>query len=163
MRHVVWQSVPKTCPNAAPAPGLRKGVRLGHIKLIDGLFELGYQAKGFSPVAVDAGEIALEYGITREMQDQWAVLTQERYAEAFAEGKLKIGEELMPVVIPQKKGDPIVIERDESPRKTTLEALAKLKTIYGSPTVTAGNVPPISAGASAILFMTRKTGGRKRD
>jgi acetyl-CoA C-acetyltransferase len=143
------------------APGLRKGVRLGHIKLIDGLFELGYQAKGFSPVAVDAGEIALEYGVTREMQDQWAVLTQERYAKAFAEGKLKIGEELMPAVIPQKKGDPIVIERDESPRKTTLEALAKLRTIYGSPTVTAGNAPPISAGASAILFMTRKQAEEK--
>jgi acetyl-CoA C-acetyltransferase len=143
------------------APGLRKGVRLGHIKLIDSLFELGYQAKGFSPVAVDAGEIALEYGVTREMQDQWAVLTQERYAKAFAEGKLKIGEELMPVVIPQKKGDPIVIERDESPRKTTLEALAKLRTIYGSPTVTAGNAPPISAGASAILFMTRKQAEEK--
>ena len=143
------------------APGLRKGVRLGHIKLIDGLFELGYQAKGFSPVAVDAGEIALEYGVTREMQDQWAVLTQERYAKAFAEGKLKIGEELMSVIIPQKKGDPIVIERDESPRKTTLEALAKLRTIYGSPTVTAGNAPPISAGASAILFMTRKQAEEK--
>ena len=143
------------------APGLRKGVRLGHIKLIDGLFELGYQAKGFSPVAVDAGEIALEYGVTREMQDQWAVMTQERYAKAFAEGKLKIGEELMSVIIPQKKGDPIVIERDESPRKTTLEALAKLRTIYGSPTVTAGNAPPISAGASAILFMTRKQAEEK--
>ena len=143
------------------APGLRKGVRLGHIKLIDGLFELGYQAKGFSPVAVDAGEIALEYGVTREMQDQWAVMTQERYANAFAEGKLKIGEELMSVIIPQKKGDPIVIERDESPRKTTLEALAKLRTIYGSPTVTAGNAPPISAGASAILFMTRKQAEEK--
>ena len=138
------------------APGLRKGVRLGHIKLIDSLFELGYQAKGFAPVAVDAGEVALEYGVTREMQDAWAVLTQERYARAFASGKLKIGEELMPVIIPQKKGDPIVIERDESPRKTTIEALAKLKTIYGSPTVTAGNAPPISAGASAILFMTRQ-------
>jgi acetyl-CoA C-acetyltransferase len=143
------------------APGLRKGVRLGHIKLIDGLFELGYQAKGFSPVAVDAGEVALEYGVTREMQDQWAVLTQERYAKAFAGGKLKIGEELMPVIIPQKKGDPIVIERDESPRKTTLEALSRLKTIYGSPTVTAGNAPPISAGASAILFMTRKQAEEK--
>ena len=86
---------------------------------------------------------------------------QERYAEAFAEGKYKIGEELMPVIIPQKKGDPIVIERDESPRKTTLEALAKLKPIYGSPTVTAGNAPPLSAGAGAILYMTRKKASKK--
>jgi acetyl-CoA C-acetyltransferase len=136
------------------APGLRKGVRIGHIKLIDCLFELGYTAKGFNPVAKDAGEVALEYGVTREMQDAWALGSQEKYAKAYAEGKFKIGEELMPVVIPQKKGEPIVIDKDESPRKTNMEALAKLKPIYGSPTVTAGNAPPISAGASAILIMT---------
>ena len=143
------------------APGLRKGTRLGHIKLIDCLFELGYTAKGFNPVAKDAGEVALEYGVTREMQDAWALGSQEKYAKAYAEGKFKIGEELMPVVIPQKKGDPIVIEKDESPRKTSMEALAKLKTIYGSPTVTAGNAPPISAGASAILIMTAKKAKEK--
>ncbi|MCX5832970.1 MAG: thiolase family protein [Deltaproteobacteria bacterium] len=143
------------------APGLRKGTRLGHIKLIDCLFELGYTAKGFAPVAVDAGEVALEYGVTREMQDAWALGSQEKYAKAYAEGKFKIGEELMPVVIPQKKGDPIVIDKDESPRKTSMEALAKLKPIYGSPTVTAGNAPPISAGASAILMMPRKKAEEK--
>ncbi|HOI72859.1 MAG TPA: thiolase family protein [Syntrophales bacterium] len=137
-------------------PGLRKGVRLGHIRMLDGLFELGYGAKGFAPVAVDAGEVALEYGVTREMQDAWACQTQERYAQAFSAGKYKVGEEIVPVVIPQKKGDPVVIDRDESPRRTTLEALAKLKPVYGSPTVTAGNAPPISAGSSAILFMTRR-------
>jgi acetyl-CoA C-acetyltransferase len=138
------------------APGLRRGVRIGPVTLIDNLFELGYTAKGFPPVSVDAGEVALQYGVTRQMQDAWAFRTQERYAKAFAEGKFKIGEELMPVVIPQKKGDPVVIDKDESPRKTSLEALSKLKTVYGSPTVTAGNAPPISAGASAILVMTRK-------
>ena len=143
------------------APGLRKGTRIGHIKLIDCLFELGYTAKGFNPVAKDAGEGALEYGVTREMQDAWALGSQEKYAKAFAEGKFKIGGELMPVVIPQKKGDPIVIEKDESPRKTNMESLAKLKTIYGSPTVTAGNAPPISAGASAILIMTAKKAKEK--
>ena len=143
------------------APGLRKGARIGHIKLIDCLFELGYTAKGFNPVAKDAGEVALEYGVTREMQDAWALGSQEKYAKAYAEGMFKIGEELMPVVIPQKKGDPIVIEKDESPRKTSMEALAKLKPIYGSPTVTAGNAPPISAGASAILIMTSKKAKEK--
>ncbi len=143
------------------APGLRKGVRIGHIKLIDCLFELGYTAKGFNPVAKDAGEVALEYGVTREMQDAWALGSQEKYAKAYAEGKFKIGEELMPVVIPQKKGEPIVIEKDESPRKTSMEALAKLKPIYGSPTVTAGNAPPISAGASAIVIMTSKKAKEK--
>jgi acetyl-CoA C-acetyltransferase len=143
------------------APGLRKGTRIGHIKLIDCLFELGYTAKGFNPVAKDAGEVALEYGVTREMQDAWALGSQEKYAKAYAEGKFKIGEELMPVVIPQKKGEPIVIEKDESPRKTSMEALAKLKPIYGSPTVTAGNAPPISAGASAILIMTKEKAKQK--
>jgi len=143
------------------APGLRKGSKLGHIKLVDCLFELGYTAKGFNPVAIDAGEVALEYGVTREMQDAWALGSQEKYAKAYAEGKFKIGEELVPVIIPQKKGDPIVIEKDESPRKTNMDALAKLKPIYGSPTVTAGNAPPMSAGSSAILLMTRKKAEQK--
>jgi acetyl-CoA C-acetyltransferase len=143
------------------APGLRRGVRIGPITLIDNLFELGYTAKGFPPVSVDAGEVALQYGVTREMQDAWAIRSQELCMKAYAEGKLKIGEELMPVVIPQKKGDPVIIEKDESPRKTSLEALSKLKTIYGSPTVTPGNAPPISAGASAILITTRKKAEEK--
>jgi len=143
------------------APGLRKGVRLGHIKLVDSLYELGYQAMGFSSVAKDAGEVAVEHGVTREMQDAWAMGSQEKYAKAFAEGKYKIGEELMSIVIPQRRGDPLVIERDESPRKVTLEALSKLPAIYGSPTVTAGNAPPLSAGSSAILLMTRKRAEEK--
>jgi acetyl-CoA C-acetyltransferase len=143
------------------APGLRQGTRLGHIRLIDCLFELGYTAKGFNPVAIDAGEMALENGVTREMQDAWALRSQTLCAKAYAAGKLRVGEELMPVVIPQKRGNPIVIEKDESPRETTIEALAKLKPIYGSPTVTAGNAPPISAGASAILCMTRAEADRR--
>lgn len=143
------------------APGLRKGERLGHIRLLDPLFELGYMAKGFNPVAIDAGEVALEYGVDRQMQDAWALGSQEKYAKAREEGKFKIGEELMPVVIAQKKGAPVVIEEDESPRKTSLEALARLKPIYGSPTVTAGNAPPMSAGASAILMMTGKRAEEK--
>ncbi len=143
------------------APGLRRGVRLGPITLIDNLFELGYTAKGFNPVAVDAGEVALEHGVTREMQDAWALRSHELCLKAYSEGKLRIGGELMPVVIPQKRGDPIVIEKDEAPRKTSLEALSKLKPIYGSPTVTAGNAPPISAGASAVLLMTREAAERK--
>jgi acetyl-CoA C-acetyltransferase len=134
---------------------------LGHIQLIDGLFELGYAAKGFNPVAKDAGEVALEHGVTREMQDEWALGSQIKYARAFAEGKFKIGEEILPVIIPQKKGNPIVIEKDESPRSTSMEALARLKPVYGSPTVTAGNAPPISAGSGAILFMTRQKAKQK--
>jgi acetyl-CoA C-acetyltransferase len=144
------------------APGARWGTKLGHIRLFDPLFELGYKSKGFNPVSVDAGEVALEYGVTREMQDEWGLGSQQRYAKAYSEGKFKIGEELVPVVIPQRKGDPIVIGKDESPRMTSLEALANLKTIYGSPTVTPGNAPPMNAGASAILVMTREKAEEKR-
>jgi acetyl-CoA C-acetyltransferase len=145
------------CPHLAP--NLRKGARLGHIRLQDPLFALGYSR--FAPVAKDAGDVAVENGVTREMQDAWAMGSQEKWAKAYAEGIFKVGEEIVPVLIPQKKGDPVVIDRDESPRRVTLEALAKLQPVYGSPTVTAGNAPPLSAGASALLLMTRKKADEK--
>jgi acetyl-CoA C-acetyltransferase len=136
-------------------PSVRWGRRLGNIELWDGLYGLGY--KGFNPVSVDAGEVALEYGITREDQDRWAYGSQMKYAKAFSEGKFKIGEELMKVDIPQKKGPPIILEKDEFPKSdTTLEKLAKLPLVYGSPTVTAGNAPGLDTGASAILIMSEK-------
>jgi acetyl-CoA C-acetyltransferase len=147
------------CPRLAP--GLRKGVRIGNIQLLDPMFELGYTARGFNPVSVDAGEVALENGVTRELQDAWALGSHEKWARAFAEGKFKVGEEILPVVIPQRKGEALVIDRDEAPRQTSLEALARLRTVYGSPTVTAGNAPTVSAGAGAILFMTRKKAEEK--
>ena len=134
-------------------PYVRWGSRLGSIELWDGLFGLGY--KGFNPVSVDAGEVALEYGITREDQDRWAYQSQMKYVKAFSEGKFKIGEELMRVEIPQRKGPPLLFEKDEFPRPdTTLEKLSKLPLIYGSPTVTAGNAPGLDTGASAILIMS---------
>ncbi len=146
------------CPHLAP--NLRWESRIGHVMLKDHLFEMGYKAKGFNALTVDAGEVAVEYGVTREMQDRWALLSQERYFAADAAGKFE--EELVPVSVEQKRGNPIVIAKDESPRKTSLEALAKLKTVYGSPTVTAGNAPPISAGASAVLFMTRSEAEKRK-
>jgi acetyl-CoA C-acetyltransferase len=136
-------------------PHIRWGSRLGNIELWDGLYGLGY--KGFNPVSVDAGEVALEYGVTREDQDQWAYQSQMRYAKAFSEGKFKLGEELMKVEIPQKKGPPIVLEKDEFPKPdTTLEKLSKLPLVYGSPTVTAGNAPGLDTGATAVLIMSEK-------
>jgi acetyl-CoA C-acetyltransferase len=141
-------------------PDIRWGKRLGHIQLLDGLFELGY--KEFNPVSVDAGEVALEYGIAREDQDRWAYESQMRYAKAFSEGKFKIGEELMRVEIPRKKGPPIIVERDEFPKPdTTIEKLSRLPLVYGSPTVTAGNAPGLDTGASAILIMSEKKAEKK--
>ncbi|MFH1350349.1 MAG: thiolase family protein [Pseudomonadota bacterium] len=133
----------------------RWGARLGHVQSLDILFELGYGKKGFNPVALDSGDVALEYGISREDQDRWGLRSQERWARAYAEGKFKIGEEILPVEIPQKKGAPMVLDRDEPPRETSMEKMAKLKPIYGSPTVTAGNAPGMNSGASAIIIMSR--------
>jgi acetyl-CoA C-acetyltransferase len=85
-----------------------------------------------------------------------------KYARAFEEGKFKLGEELMRVEIPLKKGPPIVLEKDEFPKSdTTLEKLAKLPLVYGSPTVTAGNAPGLDTGASAILLMSEKRAKEK--
>jgi acetyl-CoA C-acetyltransferase len=141
-------------------PNVRWGSRLGNIELWDGLYGLGY--KGFNPVSVDAGEVALEYGITREDQDRWAYGSQMKYAKAFSEGKFKIGEELMRVEIPQKKGPPIVLEQDEFPKPdTTLEKLSRLPLVYGSPTVTAGNAPGLDSGATAVLIMSGKKAKEK--
>lgn len=143
-------------PLIASAEKSRWGARLGHIVLEDVLFELGYGRKGFAPVATDSGEVAVEHGVTREMQDEWAMNSHLRWFEAYKAGKYKIGEELMTVEIPQKKGDPILMEKDEPPRENlSLEKMAKLKPIYGSPTVTAGNAPGMNSGASAMVIMSR--------
>ncbi len=141
----------------AGAAKVRWGSRLGPIELEDVLFELGYGRTGFAPVATDSGEVAVEYGVSREMQDSWANQSHQRWFKAYGEGKYKIGEEIMAMEVPQKKAPPIVFDRDEQPRKdSTPEKLGKLKTVYGSPTVTAGNAPGMNSGASAILIMSRK-------
>ncbi|MBW2028970.1 MAG: thiolase family protein [Deltaproteobacteria bacterium] len=134
----------------------RWGTRLGHIQMEDILFELGYGKKGFNAVALDAGEVALEYGVTREHQDRWALGSQERWASAYESGKFEVGQEIMSIQVPQRKGEPIIFDKDEHPRKTSMEKLAKLKTIYGSPTVTAGNAPGMNAGGAAIVIMSRE-------
>jgi acetyl-CoA C-acetyltransferase len=142
------------------SPNIRWGSRLGNVVLKDPLFELGYP--DFAPVAKDAGEVAVEYGVSRQEQDEWALQSHQRYFEAFKQGKFAVGEELMVVEIPQKKGQPIQVAQDESPRAdTTLEQLAKLPTIYGSPTVTPGNAPGLSTGATAILMMSAEKAREK--
>lgn len=108
----------------------------------------------YTPLGKDAGEIAMEYGISREEQDAWAAGSHKKWAQADKEGCFD--DELVPVEIPQKKGMPFVFKKDELPRPdTTIEALSRLKTIYGSPTVTAGNAPGLDAGATAVIIMRR--------
>lgn len=128
------------------------GHRMGPVTMEDPLFELGY--KDFAPVAVDAGNMALKHGVSREEQDEWAALSHSRYGEAHAAGRLK--EEMIPLAIPQKKGEPVILEIDEQYRPDiTIEKLAKLAPIYGSPTCTAGNAPGLNDGATAVLLMCK--------
>lgn len=134
---------------------VRWGVRVSDVKMKDPLFELGYY--DYNPVSMDASEVALEHGITRELQDEWAYGSHQKYATAYEQGKFKVGEELMAVEIPPTKGKSLIIDRDQQPRPdTTLEKLAALPTIYGTPTVTAGNAPGLNGGATAIMVMSRK-------
>lgn len=138
-------------------PFVLKGARwalpkLGNVALEDPLFQLGYKA--FAPVAVDAGTVALSHGITREMQDEYAVESQRRWASAQAEGRFS--DELHPIDV-KERGVSRRFDTDEFPRRdTTLEALARLPPLYGSPTVTAGNAPGLNDGASAILLMSEE-------
>lgn len=128
---------------------LRWGSRLRNVTLREPLI-ISYRG---NPVARDAGEVALEYGITREEQDEWALMSQKRYDAAKEAGKFR--EEIMPITVSAgRKGEISLFSEDEFPRPgTTLKRLARLSTVYGSPTVTAGNAPGLNDGAAALLIM----------
>ena len=134
--------------------GLRfQGYRLGDVKMEDPLFALGY--KDFNPVAVDSDNVAAEYGIGRQEQDEWALRSHVNYGNAWNAGKFK--DEIMILTIPQGKGEPKTLNIDEQYRPdTTLEKLSRLPTVYGTRAITAGNAPGMNDGAAAILLMTRK-------
>ena len=93
--------------------------------------------------------VADELGISREDQDAFALRSQERTARAVASGRL--AREIAPVSVPQKRGDAVVVERDEHPRETSLAALAKLRPLFPGGSVTAGNSSGVNDGAAALL------------
>jgi acetyl-CoA C-acetyltransferase len=128
------------------------GFRIGDVKMEDPLFALGY--KDFNPVSVDTDNVAAEYGISRLEQDEWAVRSHMNYGKAWKEGKFK--DEIIPIEIPQKGKEPVLLNIDEQYRAdSTLEKLSSLKPIYGCKAVTAGNAPGLNDGATAIIVMTR--------
>ena len=136
----------------------RWGHSLGDVMLKDQLV-IACPMTG-KPRAVQAGEEAVEYGITREEQDAWALRSHQNYIAAREAGKF--AEEVMPIEIPGNGREPILFREDESVRAdTTLEKLAALKTIYGSPTVTAGNAPGLNTGASAMVLMSPEEAERR--
>jgi 3-oxoadipyl-CoA thiolase len=106
-----------------------------------------------------AENVAEEYQISREDQDAFALRSQEKTAKAQANGRLAA--EIVAVEIPQRKGDPLVVEKDEHPRATSLEALAKLKPIVRpGGTVTAGNASGVNDGAAAIIVASGEAAKR---
>jgi acetyl-CoA C-acetyltransferase len=134
--------------------GMRyQGFRLGDIKMEDPLFALGY--KDFNPVSVDTDNVAVEYRITRQEQDEWALRSHENYGVAWKAGRFN--KEMMELSIPQHRGGPVTLAIDEQYRPdANIESLAKLPGIYECKGVTAGNAPGLNDGAAAILFMTRE-------
>lgn len=133
---------------------VRWGTRIGNVVAEDWYFGLVYP--GFKSAAGDTGDVALEYGEDRQAQDEWAYMSQMRYARALSEGKYDEGQEIMAVNIHRPKGDPVRVLKDEQHRPdTTIEKLSKLNAIYGSKTVTPGNAPGLNDGASAVLLMSK--------
>ncbi len=134
--------------------GLRfGGYRLGDVKMEDPLLGMGY--KDFNPVSVDSDNVAFEYGIDRQEQDEWALRSHVNYGNAWNAGKFK--DEILPLTIPQQKGEPKILDIDEQYRPdTSMERLSKLKAVYGTRAITAGNAPGMNDGATAILVMRRR-------
>jgi acetyl-CoA C-acetyltransferase len=136
----------------------RWGHRLGDVHLKDQLV-IADPMTG-KPRAVQAGEEAVEFGIGRDEQDRWAARSHELYFKAKAACKFQ--DELMAIDVPQDRGAPVPFVEDESPRSdVSLEKLAKLPLIYGSPTVTAGNAPGLNTGSSALVLMSPEEAGRR--
>jgi acetyl-CoA C-acetyltransferase len=136
-------------------PSAREGSRLGHTELIDSMIHDGLWC-AFEDQHMGAGTdgVNAELGVSREEQDAWSARSHTRAAAAWASGAL--AEEVVPVEVPQTRGDAIVFERDEGIREgSTPEALAKLGPAFTPEgTVTAGNSSQISDGAAALVVMS---------
>ncbi len=141
--------------SAAPyaAPNTRWGARMGDSPVTDLMIKDGlWCAAGDYHMGITAENIAGRYGISREMQDRFALESQERAHLAIESGRFK--EEIVPV--PQRNKEPVQFEVDEYPRKTSMEALAKLKPAFKKEgTVTAGNASGINDSAAAVVVMSR--------
>jgi len=134
---------------------MRWGARMGEAQAKDAMIHDGlWCPQNNVHMGVIGGEVAQEYKIGRDMQDEWAFRSQQRWTKAEGEGKFK--DEIFPVEIVGKKGS-VVIEKDESPRpETTLESLQKLRPAFTPDgTITAGNAPGVNDGASALVIMSR--------
>ncbi|MEI8159818.1 MAG: acetyl-CoA C-acetyltransferase [Actinomycetes bacterium] len=138
------------------ASGARSGFRYGNTELADAIIKDGLWC-AFDACLMGLGtERYTAGGIGREVQDQFAVQSNTRAAAAIAAGKF--ADEIVPITIPQRKGDPVVISTDEGVRgNTTMDSLATLKPAFEKDgAITAGNASQLSDGASAVVVMSKK-------
>jgi acetyl-CoA C-acetyltransferase len=139
-------------------PRVREGLRMGNGALVDSMINDGLWCSFESCHMGMSGEVVAEaYGVGRTEQDVYAAESHRKAARATREGWFK--DEILPITIPQKKGSPIVIDRDEAIREdTTAEALAGLKPAFKNDgSVTAGNAPGVNDGAAALVVMSADT------
>ncbi len=142
-----------SCPYLLPR--VREGLRMGNSTVIDSMIHDGLWCPFEGWHMGNAGECVADiYKVTREQQDVYSAQSHQKAAAAHAAGKFK--DEMLPVPIPQKKGDPILFDRDESVRTdTTAETLRALKPAFKKDgSVTAGNAPPVNDGAAALVVMS---------
>ena len=140
--------------------GARFGVGSGNNVLVDPNIESQPKSQpndiyGTFNMIQTADNVARQYNVTREEQDEFALSSQKKAIAAIDAGRFK--DEIIPVVIPQRKADPIVFDTDEYPkRNTSMEKLAKLKPIFQDGFVTAGNASGRNDGASAVILMSKE-------
>ena len=147
--------------NMSQAPYLlnnnRWGQRMGDGKVIDEMIKDGlWDAFNDYHMGITAENVAEKWNLTREEQDQFALTSQLRAEEAIKSGRFK--DEIVPVEVPQRKGDPKIVDTDEHPRfGSTIEGMAKLRPAFKKDgTVTAGNASGINDGAAALVVMSKE-------
>ncbi|MDF4205332.1 acetyl-CoA C-acetyltransferase [Pseudomonas protegens] len=136
-------------------PGARTGLRMGHSQMIDSMISDGlWDAFNDYHMGITAENLVEKYGISREAQDAFAAASQQKAAAAIEAGRFV--DEITPIQIPQRKGEPLTFATDEQPRPgTTAEALAKLKPAFKKDgSVTAGNASALNDGAAAVMLMS---------
>jgi acetyl-CoA C-acetyltransferase len=138
-------------------PGSRDGQRMGDWKMVDSMIVDGlWDVYNQYHMGITAENVAKQYGVTREMQDALALASQQKAAAAQDAGKF--ADEIVPVSIPQRKGDPVIFDKDEFiNRKTSLDVLGSLRPAFDKTgSVTAGNASGINDGAAAVMVMSAK-------
>lgn len=143
------------------APFASKDMRFGHRMFHSQMLDLMVHDRLWDPfygqhMAVNGGYGADKYEVTREQQDKWALRSQELASKAIENGYLD--EEIVPVIVPQRRGDSVTVDKDEPPRpSTTMEDLSQLPGLFiEENTVTAGNAPGVNDGASAVVVASEE-------